>query len=303
MRDNGPPGFTWRERERKKQNEPTAKPIACIFHGRQQLEPFFWSVRVTKQAKDESSPPLAARLRQRFPTAKTQTLKRMVEAGRVIVNGRRATRLNQPTEPGDVVTVDERPDSARSPRKVKSARAMLAPLTLVHEDEDVLVIAKPAGLLTSTVPRELRPTALAIVRAYIAATAPRAQVGLIHRLDRDAGGLLVFSKNHETYESLKTQFFKHTTGRVYEAVVHGTPNPPAGQIESRLVERADGTIRSTDRHAHGQRAITKYERIGSLPGGWSNTPARRLPCSWPRSRTRWASKCPIDSISRPPSRR
>ena len=126
MRDNGPPGFTWRERERKKQNEPTAKPIACIFHGHQQLEPFFWSVRVTKQAKDESSPPLAARLRQRFPTAKTQTLKRMVEAGRVIVNGRRATRLNQPTEPGDVVTVDERPDSARSPRKVKSARAMLA---------------------------------------------------------------------------------------------------------------------------------------------------------------------------------
>jgi len=219
---------------------------------------------VTKQTNTDTT--LAARLRERFPTAKTQTLKRMVEAGRVSVNGKRATKLSQAIEAGDVVGVDERPVAARV---TKSRRAMLAPLELVYEDDDVLVIAKPAGLLTSTVPREPRPTALAIVRAYVSATSPKARVGLIHRLDRDAGGLLVFSKSHLAYESLKTQFFKHTVERVYEAVVRGTPSPAKGRIESRLVERADGSIRSTDEHAKGQRAITDYELVRSLKDGRS----------------------------------
>src|SRR4029079_12746335 len=118
--------------------------------------------------------------------------------------------------------------------------ALISPLKIVFEDQELLVVDKPAGLLTSTVPRERRPTALAIVRRYLGATSPDARVGLIHRLDKDASGLLVFSKSHLAYESLKGQFFKHTVERVYEAVVHGKPAPPAGRVASRLVERADG---------------------------------------------------------------
>ena len=185
---------------------------------------------------------LQARLRATYPTAKNQTLKEMVADGRVSVNGKRATKLSQPVAEPDVVRVDERP-------RPRGPRAPIAPLTLVYEDEDLLVIDKPAGLLTSTVPREKRPTALAIVRGYVAATSPGAQVGLIHRLDRDAGGLLVFSKSDLAYQSLKTQFFKHTVERVYEAVVRGSPSPKKGRIESRLVERADGSIHSTNEHA------------------------------------------------------
>jgi len=134
-------------------------------------------------------------------------------------------------------------------------------LNIVFEDRDLLVVDKPPGLLTSTVPRERRPTLLAMVREYIDATQPRARVGLIHRLDRDASGLLVFSKTNDAYHALKTQFFKHTVGRIYEAIVHGKPNPKKGRIESRLIERADGTVYSTTKHAAGQRGITDYEVI------------------------------------------
>jgi len=89
---------------------------------------------------------------------------------------------------------------------------------------------------------------------------------LIHRLDRDASGLLVFSKNHAAYRSLKQQFFDHTVERVYTAVVHGVPTPRSGRIESRLVERADGTVYSTPRPDAGQRAVTDYETLDHRRG-------------------------------------
>jgi 23S rRNA pseudouridine1911/1915/1917 synthase len=132
---------------------------------------------------------------------------------------------------------------------------------VIYEDRDVLVVSKAAGLLTSTVPRERRPTLLAAVRQYVGEREPRARVGLIHRLDRDAQGLLVFSKSHEAYQSLKSQFFHHTVDRQYTAVVEGTPSPPKGTVRSRLVERADGTVYSTRRPVGGQTAVTDYEVV------------------------------------------
>jgi RluA family pseudouridine synthase len=135
------------------------------------------------------------------------------------------------------------------------------PFTIVHEDRDILVIDKPQGLLTSTVPREKRPTALKLVRDYLARTDPRARVGLIHRLDRDAAGLLIFSKNHQAYVSLKQQFFKHSVERIYLALVHGVPTPRQGTITTRLVERADGTVYSTRDPGKGERAVTHYQTL------------------------------------------
>ncbi len=206
-------------------------------------------------------PTVQTRLRALFASSKNQTLKQMVADGRVTVNGQRVKKLSQPVAAGDAVRVEDR---ARP--RLAVLKPSLAPLVLVHEDQDVLVVNKPPGLLTSTGPREKRPTALAIVRQYVSATSPQARVGLIHRLDRDAGGLLVFSKSDLAYRSLKTQFFKHTVERVYEATVHGSPRPKKGTVESRLVERADGTVRSTIVHGRGQRALTEYEVLGEADG-------------------------------------
>jgi 23S rRNA pseudouridine1911/1915/1917 synthase len=198
----------------------------------------------------------------RYPNAKRQNLKRMVEAGRVTIDGTPATRLKQPIADGAVVRVNEKSPAQRPPVTVEPPKLF----EIVFEDADVLVINKPAGLLTSTVPREKRPTALAAVRRYIEQFDPKAQVGLIHRLDRDAAGLLVFSKSHLAYESLKTQFFKHTVTRVYTAIVRGAPTPRNGTIDTHLVERADGTVYSTKRHGQGQRAVTEYETIHHADG-------------------------------------
>jgi len=191
----------------------------------------------------------------RFPAAKRQTLRQMLQLGRVTINGQPARSLKTPIAPSDHVRVHHRPPTPRY---------SLAPLQLIHEDQDILVVSKPPGLLTSTVPNERRPTAIALIRRYLAQHQPRAQIGVIHRLDRDASGLLVFSKNHPAYLHLKRQFLEHSVQRVYTAVVHGAPNPPSGRIQSRLVQLPDGVVRQTFVPAKGELAITDYRLLKTI---------------------------------------
>jgi 23S rRNA pseudouridine1911/1915/1917 synthase len=194
---------------------------------------------------------LQDRLRQEFSTAKRQTLKRMVQNGRVTINGVPAKRLDQTITPQDRVAIaGVAKEVARPPR---------LPFTIIHEDKDILIIDKPTGLLTSTVPREPRPTAIAAVREYLSFTDPTARAGLIHRLDRDASGLLVFSKNNSAFDSLKKQFFHHTVSRFYHAIVSPPPKKPSGRIESFLVERADGSVHSAHAPGRGQKAVTTFD--------------------------------------------
>jgi 23S rRNA pseudouridine1911/1915/1917 synthase len=183
----------------------------------------------------------------------------MVREGRVTVNGIVPRTLK--TE----LSADARVEvSDRASRTASADRPAKLPFRIVHEDADLLVVDKPPGLLTSTVPSERRPTLLAAVREYVTSREPRARVGLIHRLDRDASGLLVFSKSDLAYQSLKSQFFHHDVERVYLAVTEGVPTPKSGRIESRLEERADGTVyskRGRETAGKGERAVTHYDVV------------------------------------------
>jgi RluA family pseudouridine synthase len=197
-------------------------------------------------------PTLLEWLVQKYPNAKRQTLREMVGQRRVSINGKLARSLKEAVGEADKVTVGKRP---------QRLRASIEPLRIVHEDEDVLVVTKPPGLLTSTVVRERRATAIGIVRDYLADREPRARAGVVHRLDRDAAGLLVFSKNNAAHQSLKRQFFEHTVLREYLAVVHGKVSPPKGRIQSNLVELKDGSVRDTHAPGRGQKAVTEYEVV------------------------------------------
>jgi 23S rRNA pseudouridine1911/1915/1917 synthase len=197
-------------------------------------------------------PTLLEWLVQKYPNAKRQTLRDMVGQGRVSINGKPAKSLKEAVGESDKVAVG---------KKRQRARASIEPLKIVHEDEDVLVVNKPPGLLTSTTVRERRATAIAIVRDYLADREPRARAGIVHRLDRDASGLLVFSKNNAAHQSLKRQFFQHTVLREYLTVVHGKVAPPKGKIESNLVELKDGSVRDTHAPGKGQKAVTEYEVV------------------------------------------
>src|SRR4051794_14452237 len=116
---------------------------------------------------------------------------------------------------------------------------------IVFEDEALLVINKPAGLLTIATESEKTRTAYAQLTAYVRARAPRgdARVFIIHRLDRETSGLLIFARTEEVKFALQRNWKAVT--KKYQAVVQGIPSPAQGTLRSALVESDSLLVHST----------------------------------------------------------
>ena len=194
-------------------------------------------------------------LQSMFPDARRTTLRRMVSAGRVRVDQMKARSTKMVVREGASVEVADR---AIIPLRPVAGRS---DVEIIFEDAHLLVVTKPPGLLTSTTPREKRPTLLKWVMRYLQQTDRQARVGLVHRLDRDAGGLLVFAKTELAYDSLKSQFYHHSVERVYLAAVEGRLHPAAGRIDMRLLELPDGRVVQTRHSGRGNRAVSDYQTL------------------------------------------
>ena len=184
-----------------------------------------------------------------------RTRKQLLAGGRVRVNGATARRADGALVPGDVVEV-----TARTPR------AVLPPgLEVVYEDDDVIVVDKPAGLLTIATERERQRTAYAYLTARAHARQSPATVLIVHRLDRLASGLLVFAASPVAKRMLQAQFAAHTVERTYLAVVEGRLTRPAGTVASRLLDDAPGPVRETDDRRRGRPAVTHWRVLRTVP--------------------------------------
>lgn len=183
-------------------------------------------------------------LRGRFPEASRKSLKQWLEAGRVEVNGRVVRDGRLGVSAVDRVTL------------VAHGRVPFPPdLRLIHEDEDLLVIDKPPGLLTIATERERERTAYRLLWDYLAAQRPPRRPFIVHRLDRDTSGLLVFAKSPSAKRGLQAQFEAREVERVYVAVVEGRVRDDRGTLESRLVEDRALRVRAA---RGGKQAITHY---------------------------------------------
>ena len=187
---------------------------------------------------------LIDRLRGLFPEASRRSLKQWLEHGRVDVNGRIVRDGRAPVAAGDSVAL-------RSHGEVPFP----APLRLVHEDQELLVIDKPPGLLTIGTDRERSRTAYRLLWDYLAAQRPPRRLFIVHRLDRETSGLLVFAKSLAAKRKLQAQFEVRTAERGYVAVVEGLVGADTGTLESRLTQ--DRSLRVRTGHK-GKQAITHY---------------------------------------------
>src|SRR5207247_5771740 len=130
-------------------------------------------------------------------------------------------------------------------------------LGLVHEDAAIVVVDKQPGLLSMATERERERTAYRLLWAYLAAQRPRARPFIVHRLDRETSGLLVFAKTPEAKQRLQAQFEARTVERIYVALVKGHVRRESGMLETRLSE--DRSLRvHTARGPEGRTAITNY---------------------------------------------
>jgi 23S rRNA pseudouridine1911/1915/1917 synthase len=187
---------------------------------------------------------LAERVRALFPEASGRSRKHWLEHGRVEVNGRVVRDGTAPIAPGDRVTLGRH-----------GAVPFPPALGLVHEDEHLVVVDKPAGLLTVATGRERNRTAYRLLWDYLHAQRPPRRPFIVHRLDRETSGLLVFAKSVAAKRHLQTQFEARQVERIYLAVVDGRVTDDEGTLESRLVEDRGLRVRSG---ARGRQAITHY---------------------------------------------
>jgi 23S rRNA pseudouridine1911/1915/1917 synthase len=193
---------------------------------------------------------LSARLRALFPEASGRSLKQWLESGRIELNGRVCRDGRTMVDARDRVVLGTR-------GRVPFPRG----LGLVHEDAAIVVVDKQPGLLSMATERERERTAYRLLWDYLAAQRPRARPFIVHRLDRETSGLLVFAKSETTKRHLQAQFEARTVERVYVALVRGKVRRETGTLESRLVEDKSLRVHSTT-GTEGKTAITSYRVIG-----------------------------------------
>ena len=190
-----------------------------------------------------------------------------LERGKVYLNEREASLSDAGTRlaAGDVVRLwMDRPGSA----KRRSTSAADPDLAIVFEDDAIVVINKPAGLLAVPLPLERRvdaPSVLENLKAYLRARGRRRPF-VVHRIDRDTSGIVLFAKSEAAQEVLKAQFLRHEPERVYLAVVYGHPSPPSGTWRDRIVWDRKALIQkeTSARDPRGKEAVSNYRTVERL---------------------------------------
>jgi 23S rRNA pseudouridine1911/1915/1917 synthase len=208
---------------------------------------------------DEADLTLAAVLRRHVAELAWARAKRLVETGKVAVDGARTRDAAERVRAGQRIELDE-----AAPAPLPDVR-----IEIVYEDAHVVVIDKPSGV--SSVPYEKREsgTAMDLIRDAWRRKRPRGgatnvPLHVVHRIDKDTSGLLCFAKTKLAERALQDLFRGHDVDRTYLCVAHGAV--PDRRIESRLVtDRGDGLRGSTRRPNLGKRAVTHVRAVETLP--------------------------------------
>lgn len=176
----------------------------------------------------------------------------------VAVDGVPASRFDTPLAPGQQVAI--LPASA--------PRADALPFPILYEDEHLIVVNKPAKLLSVATDKEKARTAYHMVTDYVKARRVGDRIFVLHRLDRDTSGVLMFARDPETKELFQSHWNEMVTRRGYLAVVEGTPRPDRDTIRSFLVETDTHLSFSGAPGKGAKEAITSYQVV-KTGGGYA----------------------------------
>ncbi len=183
---------------------------------------------------------------------------------------------NHRVKPGEHYVVNVPPPAPADPM------AEAIPLVIVHEDSDLIVIDKPAGLVVHPAAGNLTGTLVNALLAHcgdLAGIGGVARPGIVHRLDKDTSGLLVVAKNERAMRSLAKQFAAHAVDRVYNAVVWGAPRAGTGLVEGNLARSQFDRKRMAVVREAGKPARTRYrmtERYGAADRAFASLIECRL---------------------------
>lgn len=192
-----------------------------------------------------------------MPERKRTTVKELLKYNRVAVNGMPVTLHNTPLTPADKVSVNlTREFKVFSNRRVK----------LVYEDADLMVIEKGYGLLSMGNDKVTDGTAYTIMRDWVKWENPSNKLFIVHRLDRDTSGLMMFAKNEAAKEAMQHNWNNMVISRKYVCVVEGYVDDDEGEIRSYLAENSQHEVYTTKNPEEGKLAVTRYRVIKRAMG-------------------------------------
>ena len=138
-------------------------------------------------------------------------------------------------------------------------------LDIVYEDEDLLVINKPAGIIMHPGAGNHDSTIVNALMNYCGSSlsniGDELRPGIVHRIDKDTSGLVVIAKNNKTHENLSTQFNKHTISRIYQLLIWGKLRPSKGQITTFITRSSKNRQLMEVSSSKGKKAITNYKTL------------------------------------------
>ena len=197
-------------------------------------------------------------------TDKTRSfIQKAIEEGCVTVNGSPA-KAKQKLKIGDVIVFNEPED------KQAEIVAQDIPLEIVYEDDDVLVINKPKGMVVHPAPGNPDNTLVNAIMSHcgdrLSTINTVVRPGIVHRIDKDTSGLLVVAKNDAAHNGLAEQFKVHSIDRVYYAVVKGTFRETTGKIDAPIGRHPTQRKKMTVTDKNAKHAVTHFKVVEELDG-------------------------------------
>ncbi len=187
-----------------------------------------------------------------------------IDSCAVFVNNTIETRAAYKIKGGDTIDV-----FIPKPKRQEAVAENIA-LDIVFEDEDIIIINKPAGMVVHPSPTTTSGTLLNALLHHIDGVAQNLddpeRAGIVHRLDKDTSGLLVVAKNDYSHRKLSKQFFDHTAHRIYQTIVWGIPKKRFGRIETQIGRDPRDRKRFAVIPEGGKTAITEYIVIDEFAG-------------------------------------
>ena len=187
----------------------------------------------------------------KMPDTPRKTIKSLLTHHQVAVGGVPVSQYNYPLVPEDVVTVS----------KNRIAKHERKDWPILYEDEDIIVINKPSGLLSVATDREKGKTAYRLVSDYVTQLNPKARVYVVHRLDEDTSGVLVFAKKYEVREALQNHWQEIVETRAYYAIVEGKMERDEAVLQDYLMQNDLHLVFVTKNKTAGKLSTTAYKVI------------------------------------------
>lgn len=213
-------------------------------------------------SENEAGARLDRFLADALPDFSRSQIQKNIESGAVSLNGKVELSSKVRVKAGDVVLYEPPPPSPIDllPENI--------PLSILYEDESLLVVDKPAGLVVHPALGHWSGTLVHALLFHVPEFQTRNDLrpGIVHRLDQETSGAMIVAKTEAAQSKLVEMFQERKIKKTYLAVTHGVPNPRYGRIETKFGRHPKDRKRFSSRVPEGKEAITEYEVIEAYPG-------------------------------------